>query len=73
MCMAERRDCKDWIAIYYAGHDWKMVNCFEAVENFDVQDCKWIMQNTAILVQDSPLEPKFVIYSALTGSTIAIH
>lgn len=73
MCMAERRDCKDWIAIYYAGHDWKMVNCFEAVENFDVQDCKWIMQNTAILVQDSPLEPKFVIYSALTGSITAIH
>ena len=50
MCLAERRDCKDWVAIYYAGHDWKMVNCFEATENFDMQDCKWVMLNTAILV-----------------------
>jgi hypothetical protein len=36
MCLAERRDCKDWISIYYAGHDWKMVNCFETTESFDI-------------------------------------
>jgi WD40 repeat protein len=73
MCLAERRETKDWIAIYYAGHDWKLVNCFETNESFDVQDCKWVMLNTAILVQDSPLEPRFVVYSALTGLPIAIH
>ena len=28
------------------------------------------MNNTAILVQDSPLESKFVIYSAMTGTKI---
>lgn len=38
-----------------------------------MHDVKWIMRNTAILVQDSPTEPRFVIYSALTGSAIAIH
>jgi hypothetical protein len=31
------------------------------------------MLNTAILVQDNPLEPRFVIYSAMTGNAIAIH
>ena len=73
MCLAERRECKDWISIYYAGHDWKMVNTFETLETFDVADCKWVMLNTAILVQDNPLEPRFVIYAALTGNPIAVH
>jgi hypothetical protein len=50
MCLAERRDCKDWVSIYYAGHDWKMVNTFETTESFDMIDCKWVMMNTAILV-----------------------
>ena len=73
MCLAERRDCKDWVSIYYAGHDWKMVNTFETTESFDMIDCKWVMMNSAILVQDNPLEPRFVIYSAMTGSAIAVH
>ena len=73
MCLAERRECKDWISIYYASHDWKMVNCFETTETFDMQDCKWVMLNTAILVQDNPLEPRFVIYSAMTGAAIVVH
>lgn len=29
VCIAERRECKDWVSIYYAGHDWKLVNSFE--------------------------------------------
>ena len=37
---------------------------------YDATDCKWVMHNTAILVQDSPLESKFVIYAAMTGSKI---
>jgi hypothetical protein len=73
MCLAERRECKDQISIYYAGHDWKMVNSFDTTETYDLVDCKWTMQNTAILVQDNPLEARFVIYAALTGNPIAVH
>lgn len=73
MCLAERRESKDWIAIYYAGHDWKLSNCFEASSSYDLVDCKWAEPNTSIIVQDSPLEPRFVVYSAVTGAPIAIH
>lgn len=31
------------------------------------------MHNTAILVQDSPLESQFVIYAAMTGAKIVCH
>mmetsp|Transcript_33072 Transcript_33072/g.32200 ORF Transcript_33072/g.32200 Transcript_33072/m.32200 type:complete len:133 (+) Transcript_33072:180-578(+) len=37
MAFAERRELKDWVSIYYAGYDWKMVNTFE-VETFDLMD-----------------------------------
>ncbi len=73
MCLAERRDCKDWISIYYAGHDFKLTNAFEVSETWDLADCKWIMKSAAILVQDNPIESKFVIYSAMTGRAIAVH
>lgn len=76
MCLAERKEkeCKDQISIYYAGHDFKLVNCFDVSgEIFDLTDCKFVMKNTAILVQDSSIESKFVIYSAMTGRPIAIH
>lgn len=36
MCILERKDAKDWIAIYYAGNDWKLVNAFESVETSDL-------------------------------------
>lgn len=73
MCLAERRDCKDWISIYYAGHEFKITNAFEVGETLDLVDCKWVMKATAILVQDNPVESKFVIYSAMTGRAIAVH
>ena len=50
MCLAERRECKDQISIYYAGHDWKMVNSFDTTDTYDLIDCKWTMENTAIIV-----------------------
>jgi hypothetical protein len=31
------------------------------------------MQNTAILVQDTAIESKFVIYNVMTGRPIAVH
>ena len=31
------------------------------------------MQNTGILVQDSSLESKFVIHSAMTGRPLVVH
>jgi len=55
------------VSIYYAGADWKLTNQFEVPDIYDAQDCKWAMNNTAIMVQDSPLESKFVIYAVMTG------
>ena len=76
MCLAEKKegDYKDQISIYYAGNDFKLTNSFDvSKETFDLADCKWIMKNTGILVQDSVLESKFIIYSAVTGRPLKIH
>ena len=61
------------VSIYYAGADWKLTNQFEVPDIYDAQDCKWAMNNTAIMVQDSPLESKFVIYAVMTGQKIVQH
>ena len=29
LALLERHDSKDWVSIYYAGHDWKLINNFE--------------------------------------------
>ncbi len=50
-----------------------MTNCFDCNDTFDLVDCKWVMLNTAILVQDSAIESKFVIYNVMTGRPVAIH
>ena len=53
MCLAEKKDRehKDMVSIYYAGHDFKLTNSFEVSnEVFDMVDCKWCNQNTAIIV-----------------------
>ena len=76
MCLAERkeRECKDQISIYYAGGDFKLTNSFEVTGDiFDMVDCRFVLKNTAILVQDSCLESKFVIYSATSGRPLAVH
>ena len=61
------------VSIYYAGADWKLTNQFECVEIYDAQNCKFVMHDTAILVQDSVLEAQFIIYSAMTGTKIVCH
>ena len=60
-------------AIYYAGANWQVTNQIELPDVYDAQDCKWVMNNTAIMVQDSPLESQFVIYAAMTGAKIVSH
>eukprot|EP00347_Sterkiella_histriomuscorum_P020793 403336439 len=72
MALAERRETKDWISIYYAGADWKLVNTFE-VETFDLVDIMWCKEDTALVVYDTPLEAKVLVYSALTGDILARH
>jgi hypothetical protein len=72
MALAERRDAKDWVSIYYAGHEWKLVNTFE-VDIFDLTDLMWAKEDTSILVYDTPLEAKVIIYSAMTGEVVAKH
>ena len=72
MALAERKEAKDWVSLYYTGQDWKMVNTFE-VETFDLQDVMWCKEDTAVLVYDSPLESRILIYSAMTGECVAKH
>ena len=49
MALAERRDGKDWVSIYYTGADWKLITTFE-VDTFDLQEIMWVKEDTAILV-----------------------
>jgi len=69
MSIVEKRgdEGKGTVCIYYAGQDWKIINNFETPYISDIQDCKWTMHDTAILVQDGPLESQFAIYGSLTG------
>ena len=68
--MLERRESKDWVSIYFAGGDWKLVTTFEASEAFDAADIAWCREDTAVLVYDSPLEARFWVYSAMTGDCL---
>lgn len=45
MALLERRECKDWLSIYYAGLDFKLTNAFELAggDIFDAADAKWTM------------------------------
>jgi WD40 repeat protein len=70
MALAERKDAKDHIGIYYIG-DWTPVSHFP-VETNDLQDLCWSKDNTALIVWDSCLECKFYIYSP-TGNLITTH
>jgi hypothetical protein len=72
VAIAERREFKDWISIYYGGADWKLVNTFEC-ETLDLVDIMWTKEDSAILVYDTPLENKIIVYSAMTGEPLAKH
>ena len=72
IAIAEKREAKEWISIYYTGSEWKLVNTFE-VDTFDLSDVMWCKEDTSILVYDSPLEAKILIYSAMTGECLVKH
>lgn len=72
VAIAERREYKDWISIYYGGLDWKLMNTFET-DTLDLTDLFWTKEDSAVLVYDSPLESKILLYSAMTGDLIAKH
>ena len=67
--IAERKDAKDIVGIYYAGNEWKMVQQIET-DTFDLKDVKWTNGDSAILVWDTALDPKILIYSVATGDLI---
>ena len=74
MCILKKSvDAKNIIEIYFAGHDWKIMNAFDVPELWDPVDCKWVSNNTAIMVQDNPIESCFTIYNAMTGQVIQKH
>jgi len=68
--LAERRDARDIVGIYYAGNDWKMVNQIE-IDTVDLQDIKWTNGDSAILTWDSALESRILVYSVATGSMLS--
>ena len=73
IAMLERRDAKDWVSIYFAGAEWKLMNTFEVSEALDAADLTWCREDTAILVYDSPLEARFWVFSAMTGDCLVRH
>ena len=74
MCIIQKKaEMRNWVSIFYAGNDWKIVNGFETPEMWDPVDCKWVMDNSGVVVQDNPIESRFTIYNAMTGQAIVNH
>jgi WD40 repeat protein len=65
MALAERRETKDYIGIYYT-RDWKLVNYIMA-DSYDLNDLKWSPDNSVILAWDTPLEYKMMVYCPAQG------
>lgn len=70
MALAERKECKDFIGLYYIA-DWTLVSHF-SVESYDLQDILFTKDDGEIIVYDSPLECKFFVYSP-TGNLISSY
>ncbi|KAJ9678780.1 hypothetical protein PVL29_020852 [Vitis rotundifolia] len=56
-----RRDCKDYINLLSC-HTWEIMGVF-AVDTLDLADIEWSPDDSAIVIWDSPLEYKVLIYS----------
>nr|KJB51377.1 hypothetical protein B456_008G214300 [Gossypium raimondii] len=56
-----RRDCKDYINLLSC-HSWEIMGVF-AVDTLDMTDIQWSPDDSAIVIGDSPLEYKVLIYS----------
>ena len=70
MALAERRESKDTIGIYFTG-DFSLVSYF-TVDTFDLSDIFWSKNDTSIVVIDNELECKIAIYSP-SGNLIEKH
>ena len=70
MAIAERKECKDFIGIYYVA-DYSLVSHF-VVDSLDLQDICWAKDNSFIVVFDTLLECKLLVYSP-TGNIISSH
>ena len=67
MALGERQNGKDFIGIYFTG-DFSLVSHFQ-VGTFDMTDLLWTKDATSLIVVDTPLEVKFLVYSP-TGNLI---
>ncbi|CAI9091979.1 OLC1v1027103C2 [Oldenlandia corymbosa var. corymbosa] len=56
-----RRDCKDYVNLLSC-HTWEIISVF-AVDTLDLADIQWSPDDSAIVIWDSPLEYKILIYS----------
>lgn len=56
-----RRDCKDYVNLLSC-HTWEIMGVF-AVDTLDLADVQWSADDSAIVIWDSPLEYKVLIYS----------
>ena len=63
MALAERREGKDVIGIYYV-NKWSCIKKFETLTE-DLQDVKWTYDNSALLIPDTPTTCKLFIYSPI--------
>ena len=63
MALAERKEGKDIIGVYYV-NKWSCIKKFEPLTE-DLQDVKWSYDNSALLIPDTPTTCKLLIYSPL--------
>lgn len=56
-----RRDCKDYVNLLSC-HTWEIISVF-AVDTLDLADIQWSPDDSAIVIWDSSLEYKILIYS----------
>ncbi|CAI9295789.1 unnamed protein product [Lactuca saligna] len=59
--ISTRRDCKDYVNLISC-QTWEIMGVF-AVDTLDLADVEWSPDDTAIVIWDSPLEYKVLIYS----------
>jgi len=70
MALAERRDTKDYMGIYYT-EDWKLVNHFQ-LDSVDLNDLRWAPDDSAIVVWDNCIDYRLMVYCPAQG-LIAKH
>jgi hypothetical protein len=61
MALAERKDCKDYIGVYYTWN-WELVCHFE-VHTSDLSDIAWTLEDNHIIAIDTYLEYKLIVYT----------